>query len=65
MTVAELRLEAAKAGVNETGMYCAWLENEVLHLRRHRDELITANNIELDLRRAAQRALAELRGFPA
>ena len=61
MDVAKLRMEAAKAGVNETGKYCEWLEHEVLHLRRHRDTLVTENNAELGRRRKAEAALREMK----
>lgn len=42
------------AGVPDTGHYLSWLESLVLDLRRHRDDLLQANNIELEKRRIAE-----------
>jgi hypothetical protein len=49
-----LRSEAAGQGVNSTDDYLSWLESQVLDLRRYRDDLLQANNIELEKRRMAE-----------
>lgn len=42
------------AGMPDTSLYLSWLETLVLDLRRHRDDLLQTNNIELGKRRAAE-----------
>lgn len=58
---AALRKQAADAGITETGRYVEWLEEQVLHLRRHREELFKTNNLELQRKREAQSELAGYR----
>lgn len=50
----ELESEAASQGFSGSYNYLGWLESLVLDLRRHRDDLLQANNIELEKRRMAE-----------
>jgi len=52
--IAALRLEAANAGIRETGKYVEWLEHELLRTRDHRDTLSRSLTSERDRRRQAE-----------